>query len=488
MHFFKIAFLSIICYSSCFETHAFNVFASTQKKMIASQKHVVSIRRRGVVSAYDSAGSSSGTGFILSTKEGYVTTNAHVVGRVDVSTNFEIVFENGTITDAELVYIDPICDFAIVRGKDLGAFPKEDVSFSTKKLDIGQIVYMIGCNEGNDFSHSTGSISNTCEIQSLLPQQSIRISLNAQPGASGSAVFDEDGKIVALVYGSDRRSCAFAIPISYVLDAFKQITEKKLPKRQSIGIAIKYMPLDQLIKYAKFPKELAQKLRTTYPESFSRVLMVETVIEAFTKKGTIEEGDVILEVNGKSIGPNIYLFEKLINEADKEVSLTVVRLGKTLTIKAPVFDLQKLKITKMVSFCGGIFFEPNLEMVYRTGISKGVFLVNLRAGSGLADRLFFFRSDGNPRASIAIHNIDGTPISCLDDLIKIIPSLYKKEHFFIKYRNFEGRGGWDGTGIFNQYPQVTGISYNRNDGPAEVFEFDNKRGVFSSKLISDNYS
>lgn len=470
-----------------------NLHAVTQEQVNVSRPYIVSIKTRSTVAAYNSEGTISGTGSIIDKANGILLTNAHVVGVDKVVPYYEITLFNGRELRAHLLYVDPWHDFAFlkVRKEDIDKLPAE-VPIDNREVTVGEQVYMIGKNENKPFSPQPGMIANPYEAMDLLPNQVFRISLNAQGGASGSPVFSQSNKAVGLVHASDGLTSAFALPIAYAVDALKAIHEGKIPNRHSCGIILGYSSLDDYVRFYNFPQEIADKYRQKFPNSFNRILAITSILVASPAETIFEVGDVVTHVNGTEIGPNLYIFDKIINEAtltkpNEEIEITVIRRGKTLSLKVKTYDLHQRRIKKILQFGGAFFYEADDAIIRRTGARDNkVFITNIRPGSSFFEHLPML-----PRSSstlVCLTKINEKVISSLQDIIDLIPTLMEQKDFTLVFKNYGVEFGIDSLPIFAQVPQTQSISYSRHDGLPELYTFNSETRTWNVETINNQIS
>ena len=161
-----------------------------QKVIDKAKKAVVTIHGNASLTAYNNAGNWSGTGFLVNKRKGLVLTNAHVAGGAVIGTYY-LFFHDGTRADAKVLYYDPWQDYAFLQ-VDPKAIPRDvtEIKFSTKDPVMNQPAFVIGNNEGKNFSIHTGNVSSIYEIEGLMPQHSIILSLNTKGGSSGSPILN----------------------------------------------------------------------------------------------------------------------------------------------------------------------------------------------------------------------------------------------------------------------------------------------------------
>lgn len=473
-----ILYLAVLIFSCFYKLHA----AIHQDLLEKSQKPVVSIKKRAVHAAYTDPSTTYGTGFIIDAKKGIIVTNAHVAGIDQVST-YEVTYFDGRQSKAKLLYVDPHHDFAFLR-VDPSSLPADLPHIEVNpKVILGGPIFIIGKNENKNFSMQTGTIASPYETTGILTQQVFRISLNAQGGASGSPVFDREGRIVGIIHASNNVTSAFALPFSYIQDALDYLQKDQKPPRLFSGVVLEYISLDEAVRFFGYPSNKIESYLKKYPDSFNKILRIGGILPGTNAEKIFQVGDIILSVNNVEIGPQLYLFSKLCNQApDGKVLIKIFRSGKEIDLDVPLEDLYLKAIHKLVHFGGAIFYESDDFVARRSGNSvRKVFISNIRPGSSFFEKLPLFPN--TTKAMVGVEQIDGIQINQLADLIKIIPQLIKKQDFSIVYRNYGVDLGYDNTPLFSQMPQVQEITFNEFDGIPEVFEFDFKEGLWKVKQI-----
>ncbi len=462
----------------------------SQAQIKATQQYIVSIKTRSVVSSQGQDGTFFGTGSIIDKNAGIILTNAHVVGTDRVVPFYEITLNSGQEVKARFLYADPWHDFAflVVEEGDRAKLPAE-MPIDNRFVKVGEPVYIIGKNENKHFSTQTGTIASPYETSDVLPYQVFRISLNAQGGASGSPVCAEDGKVIGLLHASNGVTSAFALPIAYAVDALTQLKDSKKPARFHIGVILDYVSLDDLVRFYRFSQPIAEKFRNKFPDSFNRGLVVGDILVGSPAEGVFQVGDVVIKINDIEFGPDLYLFDRTINQLavshpDVEISFTVIRLGEEKILKVKPYNLQKRVIRRLVQFGGAIFYEADDSVTRRTGARNyPVFITSIRPGSSFMEKLPVI-----PRTNstlVAVHRINDKTIKSLDDLIEIIPDLMKKEDFFMFYTNYAIDFGIDSAPLFAQTMRIENASYNPHDGLPEVFTFDEDKKQWNLKTLEE---
>ncbi len=469
----KFVFASLLFFSNL---GAGGAFASADPKLLAKlQPYVVSIKSRSIVAAYGEVSPSAGTGFIVDVKNGYIFSNAHVAASHKVIAQYLATLSTGKEIPLKLIYSDPAADIAVFQGDLQDINLKHDLKFSRDPVEVGTNVLIIGKNENRHFSTQTGVVANPNEIEGNLPQHAMRISLNMQGGGSGSLVYNiASGKVIGIIFASNMATSAFAISIAYGLDILEVLKAKKEPQRFASGAILGYGTIGDLVKYYRFPEVVAAAYVKKYPQSFHRALKIVTILPGSPAEGVLEVGDCVLEINGHELGPNLYSFDKIINElgvANKKAELKVIRYGRELKLAIAPYNMNERQVNRMIVFGGATFFEADDVMIRRSGLSgkNRVLITNARLGSGFIEKLPMF--PGSNHALICVEKLGDHDIFTLDDVAKAIPQLMKTGHFTIAFRNYGIKIGYDEKIIFNQGRSLEEITIFEQDGQADEFRF-----------------
>ena len=409
------------------------------KEIEKIRKAIVTINSRIPVSAYMNTGSWSGTGFIVDGQKGFLVTNSHVVGRVSVGTYF-ITFHNGQQAEAKVVYYDQYADFAIMQ-IDPRAFPTEFeiVEFTNEIPKLGSDVFIVGNTEGQGFSFHNGYLSDLYEINGEMPQGSYVINMNSTGGASGSPILNIENKAIGVLYGGGKTH-SLALKGEYVTHVLKELQADKIhPSRKHIGVITELYSLDKAVKHRNFSKEEMSNYIKDLPDARNRAIIVKKVLPGGTAEGKILPGDILWQVEGKQIGADLCLLDlALSNSTSDKVKLTIIRNGKKLEQEVKLYDLETNKISKMLDFAGGLFFEADDFVAAKSGIPIGsVALANVQTGSSFSSIPEMFVQDYKSIYRIQIKSINGTKINSLADLTGATNKAIKQKYVNLEYMNFQ---------------------------------------------------
>ena len=161
----------------------------------------------------------SGTGFLIDGK-GYLITNAHVVRNAR-----EIDVQNTLGTyHARLIRLDPQADLALLKIDDTTYHAFNGLPYGVSKSDgdLGEDLFTLGYprpeivyNKGY-LSASTGHGEDTTSFQ---------LTIAANPGNSGTPVFNNDGEVIGVINSSqhDAQGMVFAVRSKNIFRAIDSI-------------------------------------------------------------------------------------------------------------------------------------------------------------------------------------------------------------------------------------------------------------------------
>ncbi|MHD0398175.1 S1C family serine protease [Staphylococcus simulans] len=271
----------------------------------------------------------------------FILTNSHVVG--DKKTQ-RILYDDNKETTGKVIGKDKYSDVAVVKANiekdsDIKAIRIGD----SKQLQLAEPVITVGNPLGADFK---GSISNgvVSGLNRNVPvdidkdnhydvlTKAFQIDAPVNPGNSGGAVVDQNGKLVGIVsLKIDMpavEGMAFAIPVNKAVSLAKQLEDKGKIDYPNTGVALSNV------------SELSEQERNQFkvPKDIEQGTVVREVKDGSPgEKAGLKTGDIIVELDGKKIEDNLrykqIVFE---HQADlKPLSAKLYRNGKlkSITIK-----------------------------------------------------------------------------------------------------------------------------------------------------------
>jgi len=232
-----------------------------------------------------------GSGVIIS-EDGYILTNNHVIAEAD-----EIVVQtfDGEELEAELIGTDPGTDVAVLRvnSNDLRAIPLGD----SDELRVGELVLAIGSPLRAEFANTVSmgvvSAKGRADLGLSAYENYIQTDAAINPGNSGGALINMQGELIGINTAIASRTggfqgIGFAIPMNLARDVMESIIDEGRVVRSYIGIYQGAM-VDQMMAQAL-------GLDVNYG-----VVVGEVVPDGPADKAGLEEGDVLLSLNGRPI-------------------------------------------------------------------------------------------------------------------------------------------------------------------------------------------
>ncbi len=268
-----------------------------------------------------------GSGFIVSA-DGYVLTNAHVVGEGNAEITVTLVDKREF--KAKVVGTDKRTDIAVLKidARDLPTVKIGDAERSR----VGEWVVAMGSPFGFDHSVTAGIISAKAR---RLPDENyvpfIQTDVAINPGNSGGPLFNLGGEVIGINSQIYSRSggfmgISFAIPIDVAMQVKDQLVTHGRVQRGRLGIAIQGVD-----------KDLAQSFGL--PDARGALVSSVEAGSAADKAG-LKAGDVVLGVDGARIQDSADL-PRIIGDKrpGSRVRLDVWREGKSRELTATLDEL-----------------------------------------------------------------------------------------------------------------------------------------------------
>lgn len=156
-----------------------------------------------------------GSGFLI-TSDGYIITNAHVVG---TSATAKVRFEQGFSLDGQVVKVNRDFDVALIKvpGNDLPALTVGN----DNDVQLGQELYAIGTplDEKLGQTVTRGIMSGKRELDG---HKYLQTDVSINPGNSGGPLITNDGKVVGVatlkIKAAGVEGIGFGVPISTALE------------------------------------------------------------------------------------------------------------------------------------------------------------------------------------------------------------------------------------------------------------------------------
>lgn len=247
-----------------------------------------------------STATASGSGIIIS-DDGYILTNNHVVSSSSSESNsyYQItdagkvtvtLFGDETEYEAKIVGQDEQTDLAVIKIEKTG-LTKADFADSDS-VKVGEFAMAVGNPVNMNSTVTTGIVSavnRKITDSDGKTYTCIQTDAAINSGNSGGALVNSEGKVIGIntlkLSGTGIEGIGFAIPINSTTDITSQLIQYSKVKRPFIGIS----GIDLNAETAK-TYNLVEGVYVKSVEDFSAA-----------EKAGLKAGDVIIEVEGKSI-------------------------------------------------------------------------------------------------------------------------------------------------------------------------------------------
>ena len=284
---------------------------------------------------------SLGSGFVID-ESGYIVTNNHVIGNAD---EIEVIFQDGTKLEAELVGNDRKVDLAVLKvesNKKLEFVKWGDSSISK----VGDWVLAIGNPFGLGGTVTAGIISaKSRDIKMGQYDSFIQTDASINRGNSGGPMFNIKGEVIGInsaIFSPSGGSVGigFAIPAEIAAPVIDQLKKFGKTSRGWLGVRIQPVTDEIAEAYGLLDK----------PKG---ALVASVTSNSPSSRAGIKPGDIILKFDGKEINKSRDLPRYVAStKVGKRVEVIIWRSNKTKSFYVILGELEafekihKAEITK----------------------------------------------------------------------------------------------------------------------------------------------
>jgi serine protease Do len=358
-----------------------------------------------------------GSGVIIS-KDGYIITNNHVVEHAE---NIQVQLYDGSSQKAKVIGADPNTDLAVIK-----IDPPKDMKYAifgdSDGAKVGEWVIAIGSPQGLDWTVTQGIVSATHRtgIGVLGPtgyEDFIQTDASINPGNSGGPLINLNGEVIginALIVSATQGSVGlgFAIPSNMASNISDALIKSGKVVRGYLGVNIQTVT-SEIAKSLKLDKQT------------KGVIVADLVTGGPADKAGMEQGDVILSYDGRSVEdvnqlrnmvastkPGETVKVKILrNNAEKELSVKIEDLAKAQKeIKQQAADeVLGVSVEKVTS-----------QIAKQLGLSKpsGVLITAVAPGSPA-------ESAGLERGDV-VFRVNNVSVNSTDNFSKLIAEAAKE--------------------------------------------------------------
>jgi len=285
---------------------------------------VASLRvpRRGSGGRGESLGSA-----VVFTADGFLLTNAHVVGQ---ATGGTAAFWDGTTAPFTVVGADPLSDLAVVRAT--GATPPPAVLGEADSLVVGQLVVAVGNPLGLAGSVTAGVVSALGRSmpagQQRIIEDVIQTDAALNPGNSGGALADSRARVVGINTAVAGVGLGLAVPINATTRRIvSALMHDGRVRRAYLGIAVA-------------PAPVAPVWRSRLGGRSTGLRVASVVTGGPADRAGLRTGDLLLTADGHEVATAQDLQRLMFADAiGRRLGITVMRNGALVDVIAEPSEL-----------------------------------------------------------------------------------------------------------------------------------------------------
>src|SRR6201996_3812871 len=267
------------------------------------------------------SGESLGSGVVF-TADGFLLTNAHVVGR---ATGGTATFSDGTTAAFTVVGADPLSDLAVLRAA--GPTPEPAELGEADELRVGQLVVAVGNPLGLAGSVTAGVVSALGRSLPIgdhgLIEDVIQTDAALNPGNSGGALANARAQVVGINTAVAGAGLGLAVPVNATTRRIvSALMRDGRVRRAYLGVVVAPAPVAPVWR----------------PKLGGRVtgLRVASVVSGGpADRAGLRSGDLLLTPGGQEVATAQDLQRLMFDEAiGRPLSVTVMRNGALVDVIA----------------------------------------------------------------------------------------------------------------------------------------------------------
>jgi serine protease Do len=343
-----------------------------------------------------------GSGFVMS-REGYILTNNHMVEDAD---QIKVKLANGKEYDGKVIGRDPKTDLALMKVE--GSSDLHPLTLgNSDDLKVGSWVVAIGSPFGLEQTVTAGIVSAKGRVIGSGPYDNfIQTDASINPGNSGGPLINMRGEVIGINTAiiASGQGIGFAIPINMAKEIVPQLQEKGHVTRGWLGVSI---------------QEVTPELAKSFDLKEKKGALVAQVVSGSpAEKAGIEQGDVIVEFDGKEVVDSKDLPRIVASTSvGKAVTIKLSRNGKVLERQVKVGEMEeKVEVAKTPSHKSLGITVQNLtpEIAKGLGLEKDTGVVVTRVEPGSA------AGNAGIQTGDVIREVNRKPVKDVEDFVQKI--------------------------------------------------------------------
>lgn len=380
----------------------------------------------------------SGVGVVIDAESGLVMVDRDTVPQAlaDVT----LLVGGAVRLPARPIYFHPEHNLAVVqfdpaqlRGADLG-----EVRLQSKRPAVGSRVWQLGINSRLELETNETRVRDyrpfSLQPPSVPQYRDFNVDLlltQDAPPERGGIVVNQKGEVVALLAsfvtgsGKTQKASFHGLPADILAGVADALRSGATPPNRSLGVAWAPLPLAVAVDRGLTPTAAADLVRA----GESRILSVTHVSATSAARALIEEGDLLLQVNGQITSD----WRQLVAPKDgSPLKLRVWRDRSPVDLTVPTTVIPTDGLDRAVLFAGALIQEASVEAALQMGVPKNGVYVSWRWFGGPADRY-------NLEPSWHITAVDGQPVPDVEAFLTAVRGKSDGDSVRLDIRRLDGR-------------------------------------------------
>ncbi len=283
----------------------------------------------------DEGGSSTGTGFLIDRKRGWILTNAHVATRSPAK--IEVSFKDGASIAAKRIHVDAFIDMAVLQ-IPVSNIPNAAIEAKLTCNDLpppGTSVLAYGHPWGIPYTATRGIVSG---VSWFYPHEHVQTDAVINSGNSGGPLIStSNGQVVGVnsaTYKNKNDTDATAVSLAEPMPAICHVISLL---RDGKDARLKLLPLATATSGDDIKPRVAR---------------------AYADNAQFQPGDLIVKVNGSGPVRSLPdLIDRLRGVGDR-ATITVDRKGKSIDIETPLQTKPDPLKNRSVNISGMVISNP----------------------------------------------------------------------------------------------------------------------------------
>ena len=386
-----------------------------------------------------------GAGIIVDTSLGLVIVDKNTVP-LSIG-DLSIVISGSIEIDANIIYIHPIHNYAIIQysPSSIGSTEVLPIEFAPNPAELGDNCVLVGLNDHGNLTQVSSVITHieSFKVSSFMTprERSMNvevIKVDSTLGTIGGLLCNTSYEVQALwfCYSKSKNGKAVStfrgLPVCYVADTIASIRASLKKKEHftfySLEVEFCCLPLYQA-QHLKLPEDWVEKLESN-PKR--QVVKVRKPMATSPASKWLEEGDLLLSIDDAVV--TNYRDIEIATATKQTVDLTIWRDCKLHRFTVDTIKMDGRNTSKLLMWSGAFIQESFRELQFVSKkVPKGVYVVRYYYGSP-AD---FY----GLRAKIWVTSVNGIKTPDIDTFLQVVKSISDDTFIQIRTKNVKGVPG-----------------------------------------------